>query len=114
MNRSSASAVMVLQIEIDPEHEAAFNEWYEKEHLPEVCALPGIVAGRRFKIVDKPGGYLTIYELESAEAVESEAYLAWRATSQSTSEMARRFRSFSRLVAVRTSELSSVNAGTRG
>lgn len=91
-------AVMVLLIEVPREDEDAFNAWYDKEHLPEVCALPGIVSARRFR--ESAQRYITIYELEDPAALDSDAYRAWRATSRGTDEMTRRFRSFSRHVGV--------------
>ena len=96
--QAEGKAVMVLHIEIDPADEAEFNTWYDTEHLPEVCALPDILSAQRFRVVDQPGHYLTIYELAAPGAVTSEAYLAWRANSVSTATMAERFKSFTRIV----------------
>lgn len=35
-----------------PGNEEAFNEWYTREHLPDVLALPGFVSARRFRVMD--------------------------------------------------------------
>lgn len=56
----------------DPAREDEFNDWYTNTHIPEVCAVPGIVAARRYKVHD-PGGvgteagpvYVAVYELDS-------------------------------------------------
>ena len=57
--------------------EAAFNEWYDKTHVADVLAVPGVVAAQRYAVarVETPQvegapsppppahGYLTVYEL---------------------------------------------------
>ncbi|MFC4001885.1 hypothetical protein ACFS2C_14205 [Prauserella oleivorans] len=48
-----------------PEREAEFNEWYDQVHLPEVCALPGFLAGRRFAPLGDGGPYIAVYEVEA-------------------------------------------------
>ena len=37
----------------DPAREDEFNDWYTKTHIPEVCAVPGIVGARRYKVHDR-------------------------------------------------------------
>jgi hypothetical protein len=56
-----------------PEQEAEYNDWYSNTHLGEVCAIPGIVSARRYKVHGDGGPladpsrrqYLAIYELEA-------------------------------------------------
>ncbi len=56
-----------------PGKEAEFNEWYTKQHIPDVLNVPGIVAGQRFRLADaqmggdanKPYKYCALYEIES-------------------------------------------------
>jgi hypothetical protein len=44
--------------------EDEYNKWYDEVHLPEFVALPGVVSGRRFKVVaDGKPVYTAIYEL---------------------------------------------------
>jgi hypothetical protein len=54
------------------EVEDEYNRWYDEQHLPEVCAWPGITGARRYRL-DRasPGArrstaarYLAIYELD--------------------------------------------------
>jgi hypothetical protein len=52
--------------------EAEFNDWYNNQHLSDVVAVPGFVAGQRFRLVQPCGGefkqrYLAIYEIESED-----------------------------------------------
>jgi hypothetical protein len=78
--------LLVAETTVDPSIEAAFNAWYDNVHLPELSALPGFLDCRRYatdsvRIVDKgaPGEesgrrYLAVYELESLDALTSEAF----------------------------------------
>ena len=53
--------------------EAEFNRWYDEFHLPETCAVPGVIGGQRFRRVGtpKPNGdnpryeYFVIYDVET-------------------------------------------------
>ena len=61
--------------------EAEFNEWYDKVHIPELLAIPGMLSATRYDLRDAEiyrveGGfapehrYLTIYEMEGdADAI---------------------------------------------
>jgi hypothetical protein len=53
----------------DPEREDEYNNWYASKHLPQVCAVPGIVAVRRYKVRGGGDGqapeYVAIYELDA-------------------------------------------------
>lgn len=58
--------------------EAEFNAWYDAVHVPEVLAVPGVVAARRYEVApmetpelegapspEPPAhGYLAVYELD--------------------------------------------------
>lgn len=52
-------------------HEDAYNDWYNKRHIPDVVAIPGIVSAQRFRMVENVGTaeqvyrYCAIYEVES-------------------------------------------------
>jgi hypothetical protein len=65
-------------MEVDPQHEAEFNRWYDEEHLPERLEIPGYISARRFKLVEGNGvlTYLCIWELEDGSPLHSEAYQA--------------------------------------
>jgi hypothetical protein len=46
--------------------EDEYNAWYDDVHLPEFCALPGVINGRRFQVTSKTADgkptYAAIYE----------------------------------------------------
>jgi len=77
--------LFVVMMDIDPEHEAEFNRWYEEEHLPERLSCPGFLAASRYcAIAEDPAGraqgtelrprYLAVYELENPEVLASDSY----------------------------------------
>jgi hypothetical protein len=72
----------LLLVMMEPEEGYAeeLNAWYDEEHLPERLSCPGFIAARRFELLESsPEGqprYLALYDLESAEVLSSEAYLA--------------------------------------
>lgn len=70
--------LLLTMTEVPPELDAEFNDWYDREHLPERLAIPGFVSARRWQTDLKPGAgkYLATYELESAAVLESPPYLA--------------------------------------
>ena len=37
------SAIMVVYTDVDPEHDAEFNAWYNQEHVPERLSAPGFL-----------------------------------------------------------------------
>ena len=73
--------IMVVMMDVEPEHEAEFNRWYDEEHLVERLEIPGYVSARRFKLEEGRGGvlkYLCIWELDDSSPLESEEYQAQR------------------------------------
>ncbi len=71
----AAKILMEVRVNMAPEKEQEFNTWYNNVHVPEILAVPGIISGRRFQRVsgDKIK-YMALYELESLDALKSEAY----------------------------------------
>jgi Domain of unknown function (DUF4286) len=70
------SALLLVVVDVDPEHEDEFNRWYDEEHIPEKRATPGFRSARRYASHDVPGRYLAVYELDDAEVVTSPEYMA--------------------------------------
>jgi hypothetical protein len=59
--------VFVVQTEPAPGRDREYNQWYDEIHLKDVCAFPGFVGARRFRLVegDAKTRYLALYELET-------------------------------------------------
>ncbi len=71
----------------DPAREDEYNEWYTNTHIPEVCAIPGIVRAQRYKVTEaefverNPSApeYVAIYELDADDLAQPIKELAERA-----------------------------------
>ena len=57
-----------------------YNEWYDKEHLPRLVTVPGVIRARRYTAVSGSPRYLTAYELTDKDAFESPEGLKARKT----------------------------------
>ena len=57
-----------------------YNEWYDKEHLPRLVTVPGVIRARRYTAVSANPRYLTAYELTDPNAFESPEGLQARKT----------------------------------
>ena len=55
MAKTRGTGLLMLWTDIDPEHEAAFNRWYDEEHIPQKRATPGFRSARRFRSHDVTG-----------------------------------------------------------
>jgi len=75
----AAPFIYMVQMDIPAEHEAAFNRVYDEQHIPDLLSVPGVRAARRYLVerTNKDGmaRYLALYELDSADVVDS---AAWR------------------------------------
>ena len=93
---TKAGGLLLNAMNIAPELEAEFNEWYDKEHIPALAAVPGVLAARRFRGTGNRK-YVALYHLAAPEVVES---AEWKQARQSewTSRLQPHFRDHLRLV----------------
>ena len=66
---SAANGLIAVWLDVAADREEEFNAWYDLEHIKQVVALPGFVAGRRFFCADAPLRYLAWYDTRD-ETVE--------------------------------------------
>jgi len=74
---------------VQPDKEALFNEVYDKEHVPSLLEVPGVIAVARFKsepvtmmlggerktiVIESEPAYNALYEIESPAVLTSEAW----------------------------------------
>jgi len=62
--------LFIVMAKVKPEQEDAFNRWYDEDHMPKALnRFPGVISGRRYKIMDGGDGYnyMALYEFESQE-----------------------------------------------
>jgi len=69
------TAILFVEMTVNPEREAEFNDWYEKEYIPAfVRDVPGITKARRFVTLSAGEKgvhtYLTLYEFSDEAALE--------------------------------------------
>jgi hypothetical protein len=59
-----------------PGKEAEFNDWYDRQHVPDILAVPGIVDCQRFRVaVPSPVGetkwkYVAMYDVDSEQPAQ--------------------------------------------
>jgi hypothetical protein len=64
---TGAGGLLVNAMNVAPEHDAEFNEWYDHEHIPALGAVPGVLSARRFKDSKGTHRYLALYHLTTPE-----------------------------------------------
>jgi hypothetical protein len=76
-------------MDVDPSKDALFHEVYEKEHIPALLEVPGVVSAARFKVreltlmiggerktivIEGEPRYNALYEVESPEVLVTAAW----------------------------------------
>lgn len=73
-------ALYLVRMDVAHDHEATFNEVYDKEHLPALRAVPGVRRASRYRQSSPTDPrYVAAYELDSAAVVDS---AEWKAAGQ--------------------------------
>lgn len=85
----TAKWIFTAAMDVDPDKEALFNEVYDREHVPNLMRVPGVISVTRLKLdtlritmggetktIDPQGAprYAAVYELESPEVLTSPAF----------------------------------------
>jgi len=82
--------LFVVQMDVDPAHEALFNEVYDTEHVPNLMTVPGVRGASRLKGVPyavaigrevkqaeaASPAYTALYEIDSPEVLTSPEWAA--------------------------------------
>jgi hypothetical protein len=63
--RGMAPALQIGRINIKPEDEDGWNDWYNNVYIPNYEKVPGVISGRRFLAVEGEPKYLTVYDFEN-------------------------------------------------
>lgn len=73
----SAHALYLVRMDVAHDHEAAFNEVYDGEHVPNLRAVPGVRRASRYRQPSPTEPrYLAAYELDGPAVVDSAAWKA--------------------------------------
>ena len=71
----NATCLYIVMMDVDPDKEAEFNEVYDKEHIPILLKVPGVLSAARYQTSDEGvARYLAIYECESPDVPTGEAF----------------------------------------
>jgi len=73
-----AGGLLLFAMNVAPEAEAEFNEWYNTEHIPRLSAVAGCLSARRFKtevvISEGKQRYVALYHLSAPEICTSKTW----------------------------------------
>jgi hypothetical protein len=78
---TNAGGLLLVGMTPGAEVEAAFNTWYDKEHVPALAGVRGVLCARRFRTSGSGPKYVALYHLTAPEVVES---ADWKQASAST------------------------------
>lgn len=67
-----ATVLFVVKASITRDQEAAFNHWYDTEHVPQLLQYKGAVSARRYRAImgEDRYQYMAVYEFESEETFQ--------------------------------------------
>jgi hypothetical protein len=93
---AGAGGLVLNAMNVAPEVEPEFNEWYDKEHIPALAAVPGVLCARRFRGRGNRT-YVALYHCATPAVPES---AEWKQARESdwTSRLRPHFRDHLRLV----------------
>ncbi|WP_153140808.1 DUF4286 family protein [Paraburkholderia agricolaris] len=76
MNRIKLPAILMVWMEPPASLEEEFNDWYDTEHFPQRRSLPGFRNASRWVCLDGWPRWMALYDLESEDALDTDAYRA--------------------------------------
>jgi len=72
---AQAKGLMVFLANIEAEHQQAYRQWHNAEHIPERVGIPGFLLGRRYLQADDATRFLMCYDTLGEQVLVSDAYL---------------------------------------
>lgn len=66
--------ILISSMQVLSEEDADFNEWFDKEHLPERVAITGFLDARRYESVDASKRYFQVYNTVDFEVLDGAEY----------------------------------------
>ena len=66
-------ACLIVRAQVPTDERAAFDRWYQTEHLPDALAAFKAVGARRGWVDDRPATHVAIYEFASMEQARAVA-----------------------------------------
>jgi hypothetical protein len=70
-----STALLIVFMNPPADDQAAWDAWYDDEHVPTRLATPGILSGARYSAVWETGPrYMAVYDLASLETLQTPEY----------------------------------------
>jgi len=73
-----APALQIGRMGVPSEVDDEFNDWYNTIYVPNYEKVPGVIRGRRYRVVSGEPKYMTVYEFEHEKVSESAEWAAQR------------------------------------
>jgi hypothetical protein len=71
----STHALFLVRMDVAHDHEATFNEVYDKEHVPNLRSVPGVQRASRYRQPSPTDSrYIAAYELDSLAVLDTPAW----------------------------------------
>ena len=71
----TSNGILALWNDCNPGGYAAYESWYQSEHLFDRLRVPGFLRGRRFERTTGDSEYFTYYETQTPEVLSTREYL---------------------------------------
>ena len=91
-----AQALLFISMNVAPEQEAEFNDWYNQEHLGALAGVPGVLSARRYRGNGATQRYCAMYHFANPDVPTS---ASWKTAANTpwTERMRPHFRDYLRL-----------------
>lgn len=74
-NDQPSGAMLFVWADVEPVHEVDYNHWYDREHVAERVAIPGMLSATRYRAVDDGARrYLGLYRSRDLDVFRSPPY----------------------------------------
>jgi hypothetical protein len=58
--------LFIVRVDVDPAHEADYNDFHNEEHLADLCRMPNTICGRRFRAPEGGPRYAHLVYVDDA------------------------------------------------
>lgn len=82
-----APALQIGRMDIPPEVEDRWNDWYNTVYVPNYETVPGVIRGRRFKATVGEPKYLTVYEFDNEGVSQTDEWVRQQTIDPRNAEM---------------------------
>ena len=77
-NSDMAPALQIGRMDVEPDDQDEWNEWYSGVYVPNYEKCPGVIRGRRWKSVRGEPQFATVYEFENENVSETDEWFKQR------------------------------------